>query len=212
MAQHNGDELQLHSIFDSGQRVVLTIGGLPTECTVYRANGGAAVLIPLRVTPELQAVIQAGPIIGQVKRSNGTVQDVTMDSTVSLVALVTTVRTTQTQPCRRKQVRIKFDFEVELSTDVKIWHKTHGEDISEGGMLVTNVGLHSLSIGQSIAVRIYLPGLRTITAVAAIKRLHPSDHPNSPPARLALQFTKISVQDSDSIVGFIYYMKTQHND
>ena len=193
---------------ETGEMVLLTVGDVAATCLVFRGKQDSAVLVPLQVTSDLQAALQTYPANATIKRTCGTTQPFTVDSGVSLIAVVATPQdrdtSTSTSTSQRQHVRLNINFKIEISTDGVNWHTTLGENISEGGLLAFDTGVVPLSIGQKVMFRIYLPGLMPIGATGVVKRT-PTPQGTSPtPLRLAVQFLEISPEDADRIVGFIY--------
>ena len=189
---------------ETGEMVLLTVGGVTATCLVFRGKQDSAVLVPLQVTSDLQAALQTYPATAKVKRTCGTTVPFTVDSGVSLVAVMARPQSRPASTPRRQQLRLNINYKVEMSTDGVNWQTTLGENISEGGLLAFDTGVVPLSVGQELMLRIYLPGLTPIGATGVVKRADtPQGAPPTPP-KFAAQFLEISPADADRIVGFLY--------
>ncbi len=181
----------------------MTVSGVASTCIVFGGASDSAILVPLQITGDLQEALRTYPVGAAVKRAAGTPRKFRIDSAVSLVAL-SAVPNESGAPDSREHVRLNMGFKVEMSTDGATWHSTLGENISEGGLLAFNPTLIPVTHGRRIMLRIYLPGLMPIAAVAIVSRIDNPQGTLAVPSKFAVQFTNISREDADQIVGFIY--------
>ncbi len=190
---------------DPGEMVVLLVNELTFPCRVHQTNTNRAVIVPDKETPELETAISKLPIEAQVKRANGELKKISIDSAISTKAMVISVPSEPITVNRRDQIRYTCKFKVETTVDGKTWFPSLGVNISEGGMLACRPVITNMMIGQQIVCRVTLPDSSQFACRAIIKRLDPLQGGCNPgPPRMAVQFLGISLRDADKIVGFIF--------
>jgi len=200
-------------LLESGKRVQLRIGESTVSCIVFRSNDSAAVLVPEQVSSDILANVNTNPVQAEVFVQHGSTIAVKAGPVVSLIGLVVSVKDSSKNLSRRRYPRIQTRLHAELSTDGQFWHLSETQNLSPAGLLVNVHGSTKLEIGQSVVVRIHIPGYGRVIASAIVKRISRPNSKNSYAGlTVALQFTTISPLDSDALRSFISAQISQGQD
>jgi len=204
---------QKAKLLESGERVQLRIGESTVSCIVFRSNGSAAVLVPEQASGDILATVNTNPVQAEVGIQHGATISVKAGPVVSLIGLVVSVNNSSKNPSRRRYPRIQTRLHAELSTDGQFWHLSETQNLSPAGLLVNVHGSTKFDVGQSVVVRIHIPGHGRIIASAVVKRIY---RPNSKTSYagliVALHFTTISPLDSDALRSYISAQISQGQD
>lgn len=197
---------QKAKLLDPGKQVRLKIGESTVSCIVFRSNGNIAVLVPEQASSDVIATLNTNPVQAEIDSQEHKTIPVTAGPVVSLIGLVvnTGSSSTNTNPSRRRYPRIRIRLHAELSNDGQLWHLSETQDLSPAGLLVNVHSSAKFDVGQSVVVRLHIPGHGRIIASAVVKRIHrPSSKTPYTGPTVALQFTTISPLDSDALRSYI---------
>lgn len=198
---------------DCGEIVTLKLGDAGSECMVFQKTKNDSILIPLQLDTSLQRNLDKLPIVGKITSNSGVTSDISINSQQPLTALNGTLGPAEYAGNQRQWYRVHLNYKAELSANGRSWRNMCGENISEGGLLVSAHKIPELSIGQAVFLRVILPGIEPIMASGVVRRIDilQSDSPQAT-AKVRIRFTNISARDTHRLTQFIYKCQANQSD
>lgn len=185
--------------------------------TTRTANGGNTIasldntsrmrctaIVPVYETPDAEHIPHSSDPTAET--NNNTINAVADPDSVVPVIIVTSNQI-KTDAQRREHFRIRSQFKLEVSTDGVSWHLGKSEDLSEGGVLVSDCKDVELAPGCRAFIRLNLPKTGTITATGAVVRTYGSACEYG---KHALRFVDMAYEHRRLLVQFIYRHQVEH--
>ncbi|MHB9037850.1 MAG: PilZ domain-containing protein [Armatimonadota bacterium] len=197
-------------IIQRGQMVSLTIDGVSTDCLVFHAGKEKTIFVAVQPSPEFTDAVDDLPASAVITDSSGVDSGFMLESTTSLVALVGKHTSQTTSSNQRQWYRVRLRLPIDVSIDGKQWHRLRAENLSEGGLRLCNTDLSKVSLGQTLMLRIRIPGEDLISVNGEIVWLGaPLPGVIQRPSKLAVQFVRMAPEDAQRLTQFIYRLQIE---